>query len=74
MWRAVAALFWLLSELVGFFEAVVNEIVLMISFFMFVIGIQEGYSFLYVDLVSCHFARCVYQLQEFSGRVLRDFM
>lgn len=41
---------------------------------MFVIGIQEGYSFLYVNLVSCHVARCVYQLQEFPGGVLGDFM
>lgn len=43
-------------------------------FFMLVIGIQEGYSFLYVNLVSCHVARCVYQLQEFPGGVLGDFM
>lgn len=57
-----------------FFEAVVNEIVFLISFFMFVIAVQEGYSFLYVNLVSCHFARCVYQLQEFPGGVLGDFM
>lgn len=41
---------------------------------MFVIGIQEGYSFLYVNLVSCHVARCVYQLQEFPGGVLGDFI
>lgn len=40
---------------------------------MFVVGISEGYCYLYVNFIYCYFGECIYQPQELSDIVLQIF-